>query len=204
MKNVLLALVAPVLLSAPLAMASTPPSPEAGKNYLITEEPASKSPSVIEFFSYACAHCRKLDPSVAQWAAHAGKDVAIRQVPVSFGNRQWAGYAKAFYVSEALDLKAISHSALFDLASRGVKLDNDEAIIDFFVGLGADRARVGQMVDSFVVRSMIAEGDRLAMRYKVREVPSFVANGKYLTSPSMTDSNATLLGLLSSLTGISK
>ncbi|MHC8300816.1 thiol:disulfide interchange protein DsbA/DsbL [Pseudomonas sp. ZS1P83] len=199
MKKTWLALVVPALFFAPLAMADTNTPPEAGKNYKVTEERVSESPKVLEFFSYVCGHCRRLDPAVAEWASDAGKDVMIIQIPVSFGNKQWAGYAKAFYVSEALNLKAASHQALFELASRGVKLDNDDAITEFFVDLGADRTLANQAVNSFAVKSKIAEGDRLAMRYKIREVPSFVANDKYVTSPSMTASNEAMLDTLGQL-----
>ncbi|MFC6298134.1 thioredoxin domain-containing protein [Pseudomonas sp. CCM 7893] len=199
MKKILLTLIAPALFTAPLAMANSSTAPVAGKNYKITEEKLSESPKVIEFFSYLCGHCRDFDPAVAAWAAGPGKDVAIKQVPVSFGNKQWTGYAKAFYVSEALNMRAVTHKALFDLANNGVKLDNDEAIAAFFIGLGADKILTNQTIKSFAVNSKIAEGDRLAMHYRIREVPSFVANDKFVTSPSMSASNEAMLDMLSAL-----
>ncbi|AZE49491.1 Periplasmic thiol:disulfide interchange protein DsbA [Pseudomonas chlororaphis] len=185
MRKFWLALVMPAVLYIPMGMADPVISLQAGKNYRVTDEQASLSPKVLEFFSYGCPHCRQLDPSITQWAAKAGKGVALTRVPVTFGSKQWEGYAKAFYVAETLDLQMIANHALFELARRGGKLETDEAIADFFVGLCVEREVAEQKIHSFTVKSWMVLGDKLAQRYNIQAVPSFVVNNKYFTDSSM-------------------
>ncbi|AZC38212.1 thiol:disulfide interchange protein DsbA/DsbL [Pseudomonas chlororaphis] len=188
MRKFCLALVMPAIFYIPVGMATPVVSLQAGKNYTVTNEPVSQSPKVLEFFSYGCPHCRQLDPSMTQWAAKAGNDVALTRVPVTFGSKQWEGYAKAFYVGEALDIQVVTNHALFELARRGGKLETAEEIADFFVGLCIERKVAEQQINSFVIKSRMAQGDKLAQRYKVQAVPSFVVNDKYFTDASMVGS----------------
>lgn len=188
MRKFCLALVMPAIFYIPMGMAAPVISLQAGKNYTVTDEPVSQSPKVLEFFSYACPHCRELDPSITQWAARAGSDVALTRVPVTFGSKQWEGYAKAFYVGEALDIQVVTNHALFELAHRGGKLETAEEIADFFVGLCIERKVAEQQINSFAVKSRMAQGDKLTQRYKIQAVPSFVVNDKYFTDASMVGS----------------
>lgn len=135
---------------------------------------------------------------MTQWAAKAGNDVALTRVPVTFGSKQWEGYAKAFYVGEALDIQVVTNHALFELARRGGKLETAEEIADFFVGLCIERKVAEQQINSFVIKSRMAQGDKLAQRYKVQAVPSFVVNDKYFTDASMVGSPRQFLRLLRS------
>jgi thiol:disulfide interchange protein DsbA len=200
MRKFWLVLVMPAIFHTPLGMADSVVSLQAGKNYTVTNEPVSQSPKVLEFFSYACPHCRQLDPSITQWASEAGEGVLLTRVPVTFGNKQWEGYAKAFYVGEVLNLHVVTHHALFELASRGGKLETDGAIADFFVALGVAREDVDQKINSFAVKSRMIQGNMLALRYKIRAVPSFVVNDKYFTDSSMVGSPEAVPAALTQLT----
>ncbi|WDG77612.1 thiol:disulfide interchange protein DsbA/DsbL [Pseudomonas chlororaphis] len=188
MRKFWLVLVVPAIFNIPMGMAAPVAPLQAGKNYTVTNEQPSQSPKVLEFFSFGCPHCRAIDPSIAQWAAKAGNDVPLTRVPVTFGNKQWEGYAKAFYVGEALDIQVVTNHALFELARRGGKLETAKEIADFFVGLCIDRKIAEQQINSFAVKSRMVQGDKLAQRYKIQVVPSFVVNDKYFTDASMVGS----------------
>lgn len=71
---------------------------------------------------------------MTQWAAKAGNDVALTRVPVTFGSKQWEGYAKAFYVGEALDIQVVTNHALFELARRGGSWRLLRRLLTFLLG----------------------------------------------------------------------
>eukprot|EP01133_Synstelium_polycarpum_P005900 gene5900-6829_t len=183
----------------PLAIAEGSNSLERGKHYKIVKEHASSSSKIIEFFSYACMHCRILDPSVIKLTSNPESKLSFIRLPVSFGNRQWAGYAKAFFVSQALGLETTSHAQLFELAKSGKKLSSDDDIADFFVGLGVKKETANQTIKSFAVNSKLMGADNLAAQYGIQSVPSFIVNDKYLIDPSMTDSDHTISDMLKAL-----
>ncbi|WP_338806831.1 thiol:disulfide interchange protein DsbA/DsbL [Pseudomonas chlororaphis] len=200
MRKFLLMLLAPALLYIPLGMAESVVSLQVEKDYRVISGRLSHFPKVLEFFSYACIHCKELDPSITQWASEAGDSVLLTRVPVTFGNKKMKGYTKAFYVGEALGLQTVTHRALFQLMEHGGKLESDQAIADFFAGLSVPRETTKKKLNSFAVQYRIAQGEMLAHRYKIRSVPSFVVNNKYYTDPSMLGSPEAVPAALTQLT----
>jgi thiol:disulfide interchange protein DsbA len=65
--------------------------------------PAGKV-QVIEFFSYGCPWCYRLEPYLEKWLAHKPANVDFRRVPVVFESG-WDTYAKAYYTAKALDVE---------------------------------------------------------------------------------------------------
>lgn len=128
----ILALMCPVLVSSEEF--------EAGKHYKIIEKqsetesneetPASEETSsegtdsdtpdadtlneeiaVVEYFSYGCSHCYRLEPFIDTWLETKGKEVSFSRVAVP--RQDWIPYARAFYIAEVLGITEKVHSLIF-------------------------------------------------------------------------------------------
>ena len=94
---------------------------------------------VIEFFSYGCSWCYKLEPNIQKWLKTKPKDVEFIRVPVSF-NQQWEIYAKAYYTADALGVAKDVTADLFDaLQNKKSDLSSEKAMADFFVKHGVSK-----------------------------------------------------------------
>jgi thiol:disulfide interchange protein DsbA len=80
---------------------------------------------------------------------------------------------------------------VFDAVHRQrIRLNRDEAIIDWVSKNGIDRATFLNAWNSFGVQARMRQLSKLISTYGVDSVPTLVVDGRYMTSPSMA--NATL------------
>lgn len=70
--------------------------------------------AVVEYFSYGCNHCYRLEPFIETWLETKGEDVSFSRVAVP--RQDWIPYARAFYIAEVLGITEKVHSLIF----RGV------------------------------------------------------------------------------------
>ena len=75
------------------------------------------------------------------------------------------------------------HRAVFDAIHKAKTGLRDEAqVLDWAVKRGIDRARFEATYKSFGVQVQLARARDRTLDYGVEGVPSFVVNGKYITS----------------------
>jgi len=138
---------------------------------------------VLEFFAYTCPHCAVLEPLVAEWKKTLPGDVAFSSVPVAF-NQSMKPFQYFYYALDAvgrLDLHPKFFAALHQEKKR---LFNQEAMIDWAVDQGVDRAKFTAAMESFGVKSKATRADQLAKGYAIQGTPSVAVGGRYVTSPS--------------------
>lgn len=138
---------------------------------------------VLEFFAYTCPHCAVLEPLVTKWKAGLPGDVAFSSVPVAF-NQAMKPFQYFYYSLEAvgrLDLHPKFFAALHQEKKR---LFSQDAMIDWAVEQGVDRAQFTAAMNSFGVKSKATRADQLAKGYAIQGTPSIAVGGRYLTSPS--------------------
>jgi thiol:disulfide interchange protein DsbA len=138
---------------------------------------------VLEFFAYTCPHCAVLEPLVTKWKKDLPGDVAFSSVPVAF-NQAMKPFQYFFYALEAvgrLDLHPKFFAALHQERKR---LFSQEAMIDWAVDQGVDRAKFTAAMNSFGVKSKAKRADQLATGYAIQGTPSVAVGGRYVTSPS--------------------
>ncbi len=162
---------------------------------------ASQTPNkteVLEFFSYACGHCAAMEPMVQQLSTDLPEGAVLVPVPVGF-NASMQPMQHLFYTLVALDRKDL-HSKVFDAIHKEKKrLFTKEAIVDWAVSQGIDKASFESTYDSFGVNAKVRNATTLTDQYKVNATPSFAVAGKYLTSPGMTGTYESSIALVKKL-----
>ncbi len=172
--------------------------PEAGQDYLPLEKPAPvEAPAgkieVVEFFWYNCPHCNSFEPTFEAWVKRAPKDVAVRRAPVAFRS-DFEPQQRLYYTLEALGLVEQLHVKVFQaIHVEKKRLDRPDAIIDWVVKQGVDKARFVEQFNSFSSASKAARATQLMNAYKVEGVPALGVAGRFYTDGTLAHSMARTL-----------
>jgi thiol:disulfide interchange protein DsbA len=173
----------------------------AGKDYEIinstAESPSSGKTSVIEFFSYGCPWCYRIEPSLSQWAKQHEKDVELKRIPVVF-NKEWIYYAKAYYAADLLGLGAKFNPLLFKaIQTDKMQLTNNQAMIDFFISNGVNKETAESAFNNSTTVDMnVSEGNIIMGRMHINAVPAIVVNNLYKTDLQMAQGEERLFKIL--------
>ena len=152
---------------------------------------------VIEFFWYGCPHCYTIEPYIKSW--EMPEDVELFRIPATFSER-WIIHAKVYYALESLDRLDL-HEVFFNaIHGRQQRRDlvSEDKIAEFFASFnsGISEDKFSKAYNSFIVNTKTQKADRLVREYAIRSVPTFIVNGRYLTSPSMVGSSQRLISAL--------
>ena len=165
--------------------------PQAGTDYLVVEKPAGvEAPAgkieVVEFFWYSCSHCNAFEPALEGWIKRAPKDVVVRRVPVAFQD-SFVSQQRLFYTLEAMGLLDKLHAKVF-AAIHGEKqnLTKADAIVDWVVKQGVDKAKFQEQFNSFSVATKATRGTQLQNADRVEGVPSLGVAGRFYTDSTLT------------------
>jgi thiol:disulfide interchange protein DsbA len=159
---------------------------QSADRYVNVNPPQATEPGkveVLEFFSYGCPHCAVLEPMVTQWKKTLPSDVVFHSVPVAF-NAAMKPLQHLYYALEALGRSDLHPAVFNNIHQEKKRIFTQEAIIDWAVSQGLDRAKFAAAMDSFGVKSKAQRADQLAKGYGVQGTPSIAVAGRYLTSPS--------------------
>ena len=164
----------------------------ADKGYTLVSPPqpteSGKKIEVLEFFYYGCPHCYHLQRYLDPWLKTLPKDVEFRYVPTIF-NDQWAKLAKTYYALDVIGKEPALHGAVY----KAVQLDNidlgdENTLLDWAVKQGVDRAKLAAAYSSFSAQIDMNKSKQMTRSYGIMGTPSLVIDGKYLTSPELTQS----------------
>jgi thiol:disulfide interchange protein DsbA len=137
---------------------------------------------VIEFFYYGCPVCYETQPFLARWLGTAPEYVAIRRVP-ALSTEAWEPFAKLFYTLETLGQVGRLHWPVYDhFHFEDVKLNDEKIMIDWAARNGIDRQKFVETYGSSGVAAKVAQARELLKAYDVRGVPTFIVDGRFLTS----------------------
>lgn len=163
-----------------------------GKDYQLIESTQaaennkSEKVEVIEFFSYGCPWCYRLEPMLQTWLKTKGKDIEFQRVPVVFESG-WEVYAKAFYAANALGIADKLSPKIFDaIHKENKKLIDEKEMEAFFIANGVSSQdfnsafRLSPDVDLH-----INQGLKLMHDYQIYQVPSIVVAKRYKTNPQL-------------------
>lgn len=155
---------------------------------------------VIEFFSYGCGHCRDFHPLITPWAAKLPKDVAFRQVPVTFGRAAWANLARIHYALEAAgQLERMQHAVFEAIHRHKANLYTEKGALAWLEKQGVDMRRFNDAFRSFAVETRLARAEQLARAYRVEAVPTLAVDGRYVVLGQAARGLADLLGIADAL-----
>lgn len=153
-----------------------------GRNYTVLAQPqpteSGAKVEVIEFFSYACPHCRDLEVHLGPWKDKLPPDVAFRRVPVAF-QPAWANLGKIYYVLEALNRDDLTMKVFQAIHGANLRLHEEKVFFEWAGNNGLDVKKVQDLWSSFAVNSKMNRARTLAANYKVDSVPMLFVDGKY-------------------------
>ena len=160
---------------------------------------------VIEFFWYGCPHCYTVEPYIKSWKMP--EDVELVRIPATFSQR-WIVHAKVYYTLESLDRLDL-HEVFFNaIHGRQQRRDlvSEDKIAEFFASFssGISEGKFSKAYNSFIVNTKTQKADRLVREYAIKSVPTFIVNGRYLTSPSMVGSSQNLITALDYLINLER
>lgn len=190
----------------PQAHAQGQQSFQSGQDYLPLGKPAPvEAPSgkieVIEFFWYNCPHCNSFEPALEAWIKQAPQDIFVKRVPVAFRST-FVGQQRLYYALEAMDLVDKLHAKVFyAIHVERKRLEEPEAIADWIVQHGVDRAKFMEHFNSFSVASKATRAAQLTDAYKVEGVPALGVAGRFYTDGSLTKNMNRALQVVDFLVG---
>lgn len=154
---------------------------------------------VAEFFWYHCPHCFKIEPALNAWIKKAPKDVVIRRIPAVL-NASWVPLAKTYYAMDALGVANKYHDDLFNaIHLDGLDTSQESNIFNWAGMVGMNKQAFINAYQSFGVQSKVMRANQLTRDAKITGVPTFIVDGKYSTSESMTGGEAALFSTLDQL-----
>ncbi|SFU67413.1 thiol:disulfide interchange protein DsbA/DsbL [Pseudoduganella namucuonensis] len=163
--------------------------PKEGVEYKTLAEPVradtGKKVEVIEFFMYSCPHCNALEPLMTDWVKKQGDKIVFRRIhfPATGVNDV---HAHAYLTLEAMGKLDLVHDKIFRaIHVERNRLNKDDAMTDFIVKNGVDKAKYLEAFNSFGVQTKMKRTLSQLPAYKVESAPTIVVDGRYMTAPSM-------------------
>jgi thiol:disulfide interchange protein DsbA len=161
-----------------------------------SDAPAGKV-EVVEFFWYGCPHCYALEPVLKDWLKRLPPEVAFRKVHVPW---QVQAHQQLYFTLETMDrAQALDDKVFAAIHADRNKLDTPDAMADLVAKNGVDRKQFLDTYQSFGVRTRMQRATQLAAAYQIDGVPTLGVAGRFVTSPSMTGSNAAALKVVEQL-----
>jgi len=148
---------------------------------------------VIEFFYYGCPVCYEAQPYIARWKLKAGPGVAHLRVPAAFTESS-ESFARTFFTLEAMGLLERLHWPLYENHHfDGKELNVEKNVTAWIAENGVDAARFGEVWHSARVSAQVESAKKSLDTYGVKGVPTFVVDGRYLTSARIAGSVAHMM-----------
>jgi thiol:disulfide interchange protein DsbA len=171
------------------ACAAAQAQPVAGRDYQELSPPRPVSTGerveVIEFFYYGCPVCYEAQPHIARWLMRVGPGLTLLRVPAVFTESS-ESFARTFYALGAMNHVARLHWPVYDNHHfDGRQLSEEKNIVAWVGANGVDAARFAELWRSDAVKAQIDAAKKALVTYDIKGVPSFVVDGRYVTSARM-------------------
>jgi thiol:disulfide interchange protein DsbA len=181
------------LVLQPSLSSAQPGAPVAGVDYTRLGQaapvaaPAGKI-EVLEFFWYNCGHCNAFEPVLEAWVKKLPGDVAFRRVPAAWAPNM-EPQQRFYFALEALGLVDKLHTRAFTaIHQEHQDLRTDEAIINWVVKQGVDKAKFVAQMQSFSASTKTRQAKQLADAYQIEGVPALGVAGRYFTDGTLSKS----------------
>ncbi|MGI4811775.1 MAG: thiol:disulfide interchange protein DsbA/DsbL [Janthinobacterium lividum] len=172
---------------------ASPAQPKIDADYKVlsrqqpVDAPAGKI-VVTEFFWLGCPHCAAFDPYLEKWKARQPADVVFNRVPVAFRD-DFIPHSRLYHALDSLGVAEKLTPAIFhEIQDNKNYLLTPDAQADFVAKNGVDRQKFLAAYNSFATQNALNRDKALLDDYQIDGVPTLAVQGKYETSPSMTNS----------------
>jgi len=173
-----------------------------GTHYEVVRETATKTPQVLEFFSFYCPHCFKFEPLMEQLKEQLDTDVEIKKNHVNFlGKNMGPQLTQAYAAAELLKVEDKVASLIFDqLHTQRKEINGETDILAIFEKAGVPNAEAQGALASFSATGIASQMKRNTETFKIRGVPSVIVNGKYQVITNSVKSTTEFIELVDFLT----
>ena len=156
-----------------------------GRDYTLVEKPRrirGERIELIEFFSYACVHCYRLEAILKDWIPNQKDKIEFVQIPAVMSN-YWSILGKHYFTLKRLKKLDRHHIGIFNsIHSSGRIFDSEEKLFDFVKTTNIEFDSYEKIFRSIEVKSDIQRANQMARRLKISAVPTFVVQGKYIVT----------------------
>src|SRR5207249_3677201 len=136
------------------------------------------------------------------WARrpNMSRSVAFPRFPRKHGNP-----SKLFYSLETLGQADRLHWQVYDhFHFENVKLNDEKIMADWVARNGIERQRFVEVYGSSGVAASVAQARELLKAYDVRAVPTFIVDGKFLTSARLAGGTEQVIQVLDHLVRLAR
>ncbi|CND25453.1 protein disulfide oxidoreductase DsbA [Yersinia pseudotuberculosis] len=188
MKNVWLALVGIVMAFSVTAAQFTD-----GKQYLTLDKPVTGEPQVLEFFSFYCPHCYQFEevyqvPKAVKKALPKG--TKMTRYHVEFLGPLGKQLTQAWAVAMALGIEEKITPLMFEGVQKTQTVQTPGDIRNVFIKAGISGEDYDAALNSFVVKSLVAQQQKAAEDLQLRGVPAMFVNGRYMIKNDGMDTSS--------------
>ncbi|MGP2411724.1 thiol:disulfide interchange protein DsbA [Yersinia sp. 2553 StPb PI] len=188
MKNVWLALVGMVLAFSASAAQFTD-----GTQYQTLNKPVTGEPQVLEFFSFYCPHCFQFEevyhiPQAVKKALPEG--TKMTRYHVEFLGPLGKQLTQAWAVAMALGVEEKITPLMFEGVQKTQTVQTPDDIRNVFIKAGVSGEDYDAALNSFVVKSLVAQQQKAAEDLQLRGVPAMFVNGKYMIKNDGMDTSS--------------
>ena len=135
---------------------------------------------IVEYFSYACIHCRNFDPVIEDWKTTLPAGVQFRRAHVGYSS-EIALLARSHYALEHHDALERNHARLFRaIHDRGKRFQTAESIADYVDGFGIKRAVFLSTIKGRRISELALADDQRWREYGLTGVPALVVADNYV------------------------
>ena len=192
---------AAALLLAP-AFAAVAAEPMEDVDYVLIAPQLATVPGkieVIEFFYYGCESCSRLEPRLQLWLKSLPADVSFRRIP-ALRRTAWVPLTRVYFALEQLGEIERLHERVYQAVHEdGLNLGNSSELYNWAQKVGLDRGKLEQLLDSDLISAQVQRARDATVAYGITATPSFVVDGRYMTSGGMTGSLEALLQIVEGL-----
>lgn len=154
-----------------------------GNQYIKLREPIHDAPKLLEFFSFYCPHCYQFETvynilNNVQKTSFA--NIIFYKYHVNFLGNLGKQLTHAWAVAIVLGIEDKIGPILFIAIQQQNSIHNVEDIKKKFIQFGIDAAEYDRVWNSILVKSLILDQERAAIKFQLRGVPSIFINGKYM------------------------
>ena len=188
MKKVWLALVGMVMAFSASAAQFTD-----GTQYQTLNRPVTGEPQVLEFFSFYCPHCYQFEevyhvPQAVKKALPEG--TKMTRYHVDFLGPLGKQLTQAWAVAMALGVEEKITPLMFEGVQKTQTVQTPDDIRNVFVKAGVSGEDYDAALNSFVVKSLVAQQQKAAEDLQLRGVTAMFVNGKYMIKNDGMDTSS--------------
>ena len=158
--------------------------PAAGSAFLDLGRPIEKNPiEVVEFFSFDCIHCRRLDPTIERWQRNLPDGVKFRRIHVAFGDLQRTlalGHETLLHRGANEQNRNRIFRAIHDQNRRFTGLEH---LAEFVDGYGINAEQFTGLANGNRIGNRVNDNMQRVRELGVRHIPAVLVANRYMVYP---------------------